>query len=167
MSKEVRGLVSDVETARTRVLQSVGDLAESQAAFKTSAESWSCAEIVEHLYLAETSGIAKIWAAADALRSGKGWTGDRPHRGKTIERIIQETWKPKEAAPPIAMPHIGGPLAFWLAIFRSLTPVLAELGAYLQGQPLQDIVFPHFISGPLDAAQRLEFLHFHMERHIG
>jgi hypothetical protein len=26
-------------------------------------------------------------------------------------------------------------------------------------------VYPHFLSGPLDARQRLEFLRFHIERH--
>jgi hypothetical protein len=47
-----------------------------------------------------------------------------------------------------------------------LTPVLTELTAALDGLPLEDVLFPHFLSGPLDARQRLEFLRFHMERHI-
>jgi DinB superfamily len=166
VKNELQRLVSDVETTRALVLQSVANLAEHQAAFKIAPDAWSCTEVIEHLYLAEVSGIAKIWSAADALRAGNGWTGESPHRGKSIEQIIEETWKPTETAPPIATPHIGGPIRFWRSAFRSLTPVIADLGAYLDGQPLQKIVFPHFISGPLDAEQRLQFLRYHMERHI-
>jgi len=166
VSHEVGELLSQVEAARSLVLQSVADMAESQAAFKTAEESWSCTEVLERLYLAEMSGIAKIWSAADDLRAGKGWTGDRPHRGKKIEQIIEETWKPKEKAPSIATPHIGGPMRFWRSALLSLIPLLADLGACLRGKPLQDILFPHFISGPLDARQRLEFLRYHMERHV-
>ncbi len=166
MKNDLQRLVSDVETARTLVLQSVASLAEYQAAFKISPDVWSCTEIVEHLYLAELSGVAKIWSASDALRAGKGWTGESPHRGKSIEQIVEETWKPTETAPPIATPHIGGPISFWRSALQSLTPVLADLGACLEAQPLHEIVFPHFISGPLDAEQRLQFLRYHMKRHI-
>jgi hypothetical protein len=166
MRGEVERLISDVEDARKEVARSVEGLSASQSAYKPTAESWSCTEVLEHLYLAEISGIAKIWSAADDLRVGKGWTGDCPHRGKRIERIIEETWKPVEKAPPIATPHIGGPLEFWLSALRMLSSPLANLGTSLEDQRLDLIVFPHFISGPLDARQRLEFLRFHMERHI-
>ena len=29
------------------------------------------------------------------------------------------------------------------------------------------MIFPHFLSGPLDAGQRIDFLRFHMLRHRG
>jgi hypothetical protein len=44
--------------------------------------------------------------------------------------------------------------------------VLDALGTKLEGADLESIVFPHFLSGPLDARQRLEFLRFHLERHL-
>ena len=166
MNGEVAKLVLDAEEARTRVIRSVADLAEHQAAFKISADSWSCSQVVEHLYLAEISGISKIWQAAVDLRAGKTWTGDTPHKGKRIEAIASETMKPKETAPPIATPHIGGPIDFWRSAFLSLAPILAQLGERLQGQPLQDVVFPHYLMGPLDGRQRLEFLRYHMDWHI-
>jgi hypothetical protein len=167
VQSDVQRLLSAVEDARVEVTRSAADLSPFQAAYKPSAASWSCAEVIEHLYLAEVSGVAKIWSASNDLRSGKGWTGESPHRGKPIEQIIRETWKPLEKAPSIATPHIGGPLAFWLSAFRSLSSVLGDLAAALQGQRLELIVFPHFISGPLDARQRLEFLRFQMQRHVG
>jgi hypothetical protein len=115
--------------------------------------------------LAELSGIAKIWAAHNALGANRGWSDERPNRGKSIESIVAATWKAKEVAPPIVTPHIDGPIQFWLTATRSLRPLLADLGAELRNTNLEDVVFPHFLSGPLDGRQRVAFLRFHLQRH--
>jgi hypothetical protein len=102
-------IVASVERARSSVLATVANVTEKQAAFKPAQTEWSIVEIIEHLYLAEMSGVTKIWSAADSFRAGQRWTDARPNQGKTIEQVVHETWKPKEVAPPIATPHIGGP----------------------------------------------------------
>ena len=165
MASDVDDLVLSVERARSALLESVVGLRDDQGAFKPSANEWSIAEILEHLFLAELGGITKVWAAVDDLRSVKRWSGELPNRGKRIEEIIAATWQPKETAPPVATPHFGGPLAAWISSQRCLTPLLRDLATQLEGQRLDAIVFPHFLSGPLDARQRLEFLRFHIERH--
>ena len=108
-----------------------------------------------------------MWGTASTFRDGNRWTKDLPHRGKSIDQVIAETWKRKEAAPPIATPHIGGPLACWRSATRSLTPILADLAVQLEGLPLEDLIYPHFLSGPLDMRQRVDFLRFHIDRHLG
>lgn len=163
---EVGNLIRSVEAARQGMLSSVAGLSEAEAAFRPAEGQWSVVEVLEHLYLAELSGVGKIWMALDQVRAGRAWTGDRPNAGRSIEDVIAATWKPKETAPPIATPHIGGPLAFWVQATRSLTGVLAALGAQMEGIRLEDVVFPHFLSGPLDGRQRVEFLRFHIERHV-
>jgi len=162
---DVDTLIQSVEVARTALLDSVAGLSEAQAAFKPGEGQWSVTDVLEHLYLAEFSGVAKIWTALEGFSRGTAWREDRPHRGKHIEDIVAGTWKPREVAPPIATPHIGGPLQLWVVATQSLRGVLAALGTQLQGVPLEDVVFPHYLSGPLDACQRLEFLRFHIERH--
>ena len=166
MATDVDALVLSVERARSALLESVVDLRDDQGAFKPSADEWSIAEILEHLFLAELGGITKVWAALDDLRAGKRWSGELPNRGKRIDEIIAATWRPKETAPPVATPHWGGPLAAWISAQRCLTQLLRDLATQLDGQSLDTIVFPHFLSGPLDARQRLEFLRFHIERHL-
>jgi hypothetical protein len=158
-------LIDTVERARAEVIATTMGLTAEQASFKPSPGEWSITENIEHLYLAEMSGLAKIWTAARQVRSGTAWTGPRPNNGRSIEDVIAATWKAKELAPEIATPHIGGPLEFWIQSFGSLTGVLNALGRELEGLDLESIVFPHFLSGPLDGRQRLEFLRFHMERH--
>ncbi len=158
-------LIQQVEQARRKFTGAVSALSDRQSTFKPAPDEWSVVEVVEHLYLAEISGVAKIWAALRFVQSGVHWTDPLPNRGKPIEMIIAETWKTKETAPPIATPHIGGPLSFWLSATRSLTMMLDELGTALQSVRLEEVVFPHFLCGPLDSRQRLEFLRFHIERH--
>lgn len=162
----VRELVGAVERARDAVIHAVKGLRPDQATFKPSPDEWSIVENVEHLYLAEISGLTKIWAAARQVRAGVAWADARPNQGKSIEEVVATTWKPKEVAPGIATPHIGGPLEAWISSLGSLRSVLADLATELDGHDLEAIVFPHYLSGPLDGRQRLEFLRFHMERHL-
>lgn len=166
VASEVDDLVRSVERARAALLEGITGLRSEQGAFKPSPNEWSIGEIVEHLFLAEVGGITKIWAALDDFQAGKRWSGDLPNRGKRIDDVVATTWKPRESAPQVAAPHLGGPLAAWTSALRSLTGVLRDLGTALEGHRLDAIVFPHFLSGPLDARQRLEFLRFHIERHL-
>jgi len=53
-------LVDGVERARDNVINAVKDLRPDQASFKPSPDTWSIVENVEHLYLAEVSGLTKI-----------------------------------------------------------------------------------------------------------
>src|SRR5690349_19073139 len=133
----LNALVESVERARNSVIDSVKDLRPDQASFKPSPDTWSIAENVEHLYLAEISGVTKIWAAADQVRAGIQWTDARPNHGQSIEAVIDQTWKTKEIAPSIATPHIGGPLSVWISCFKSLRPVLADLAKELERVDLE------------------------------
>lgn len=165
MATPIHDLIASVERARASLVGAVAPLTDRQGAYKPSPDEWSIAEVLEHLYLAELGGITKIWAALNAVRSGERWTGPLPNRGMSIEDVIANTWKPQEAAPPVATPHLGGPLTAWISAHRSLQPVLRDLAMQLQGTDLEAIVFPHFLSGPLDARQRIEFIRYHIERH--
>lgn len=163
---EVEHLISGIGNARQRFLTSVGSLSTRQGAFKPSEDSWSIAEITEHLVHAEHGGIRLIWTAAEGVRSGAPlWTGESPNRGLTIEEIVAKTWQPREMTPESAAPRMGGPVGYWLAALRSSPTLLAALAPQLADLDLSSVIYPHVISGPLDARQRLEFLRFHLDRH--
>ena len=163
---QVGQLVLEVEASRRRVLAAVADLSAKQGAFAPP-ERWSAAEILEHLVLAETGGANFVWRASTAYREGAPlWTGDSPNRGQSIEEVVERTWEPKETAPESATPRMGGPVQYWAAALAACQPVLDRLGSELEGLDLSAVVYPHFLSGPLDARQRLEFLRFHLDRHL-
>ena len=53
-----------------------------------------------------------------------------------------------------------------MAHLGSCDALLGQLPAQLEGLPLRRVIYPHFLSGPLDALQRLEFIRFHMQHHL-
>ena len=162
----VKTLIRDVAEARSRYLAALGNPSAAQSVFKPTPDDWSIAEITEHLTLAEQVGINGMWKALDGHRRGTPvWTGTSTQAGQPIEAVIGATWKEREQVPAVAAPRWGGPLQYWAAALRSCQPLLEELGDALEGVDLATIIYPHPISGPLDARQRLEFLRFHLDRH--
>lgn len=166
MTAEIDGLLADVAAARQRVMADVAAITEEQATWQPAPEEWSVAQVVEHLVLAEHSGIIRMWQAVVGLQRGQPvWQGEPVHRGKSIEQNIAETWREREAAPPNATPQTNGPLAYWVASLAACEPVLVALGRVLAPFDLEAVIAPHFLSGPLDARQRFEFLRWHMDHH--
>ena len=162
----VPGLIADVAAARRRVLDAVAGLTDDQETFHPAPGEWSAAQVVEHLVLAEQAGIQRVWLAAEGVRRGRPvWRGAPVHRGLPIEEVIARTWREREQAPPNATPQTDGPLAYWATCLEGCQPVLERLGAALDGLDLAEVIFPHFLSGPLDARQRLEFLRWHLDHH--
>jgi hypothetical protein len=166
MTREIDALIADVAAARQRVMEAVAGITEERATWQPAPEEWSVAQVVEHLVLAEHSGIVRIWQAVVGLECGRPvWRGEPVHRGKSIEQNIAETWREREAAPPNATPQTNGPLAYWVAALAACEPVLVALGRALVPLDLEAVIAPHFLSGPLDARQRFEFLRWHMDHH--
>lgn len=162
----VDSLVRDVAAARERYLSALGTPTPTQATFKPAADSWSLVELTEHMTLAEQVGLNGIWRALEGQRAGRPvWQGDPVHRGRSIEDVVASTWREREVVPAVAAPKWGGPLPYWMAALRGCQPVLEALSRQLGSMDLEQIVYPHPISGPLDARQRLEFLRFHLDRH--
>lgn len=153
--------VQRVEDTRRQVLDFLEPVSEAEATFAPSASAWSLQQIAEHLSLAEEVGILFIWRATITP-----WTGEHPHRGLTIEEVVARTWKDKEIAPEPATPRFGGPLAYWSARLAGCARLLQDLAVCLEDRSLERVIYPHVLSGPLDAGQRIDFLAFHMARHL-
>lgn len=69
--KNVSTVVDEARSSRKRVLAAVDQLTSEQGAFKPAADKWCINEILQHLVMAEQSGITKMWLAAEGVRSGK------------------------------------------------------------------------------------------------
>jgi hypothetical protein len=158
-------LIQEVEHSRAPLIAAVTGLTEAQGVFRPSEGQWSVAEVLEHLYFGGAVGHGEDLGSAQRPRGQQGLVGRTTESGQVHRIDRAATWKAKEVAPPIVTPHIGGPIQFWLTATQSLRPLLADLGAELRNTNLEDVVFPHFLSGPLDGRQRVAFLRFHLQRH--
>jgi len=161
-----KALLQNVATARKQFINAAGGLSHSQSQFKPTSEVWSVAEIAEHMVWAEMGGINGIWKTFHALKAKQPlWSGEAINHGLTIEVIIEKTWKEKEQVPETAKPRWFGPVEYWILALQNCQPLLEALLKELEGEDLEQIIYPHIISGPLNVIQRLEFLRFHLNRH--
>ena len=164
--KQLKTLIESVENARQAFIAEASDLTYAQIHFKPTPDTWSIIQNVEHIVRAEQSGVFGLFKAIDGYkRNDLVWSGNPIHRGLSIEEVVDKTWQPKEKVPEIAAPIWGGSLNYWLTLLNAQTALLKGLGNALEGLDLEEIIFPHPISGPLDAGQRLDFLRFHLARH--
>lgn len=167
MLPEVQRLVNEIAVARQELLRAVEHVPAAQGAFQPAPDAWSIAQVLEHLVWAELGGLNSMMSAIEAWRRGQPvWTDANPNRGKTIEEIIRATWRKKETAPESAGPTMGGPLPYWTALFQASHHVVERVAEEIQADELDDVIYPHFLSGPLTMRQRLEFLRYHMQHHM-
>ena len=157
--------IEAADAARRRIIDANRGLTPAQAAFK-AAGGWSVQAHIEHLVLSEQRGVQRIWLAAEGLRQGVPLqTGEAVHRGLPIEEVIARTWKPKEKAMVETDPVGEGPLSYWIARYEACQSTLEQIPGVLSGLDPARALDLHYLSGPLDAYQRLEFLRFHTDRH--
>ena len=162
----VHSRLAEIRIVRGRVLEECAGVSADHVAHRQDG-AWSLQDVIEHLVLAERGGFDLIWKAAEALRQGSPvWEGESENDGFRIEDVVARTWRPKETAPPSAEPSGEWSLECWLAHLRSCDSLLDQLPAHLDGLPLDRVIYPHFLCGPLNALQRLDFIRFHMEHHL-
>lgn len=167
MENKINVLLSAIKESRKRIIDLIANINADDGAFRLAQDQWSVQEIIEHLVLAERGGFDLIYTAAENYRIGKPvWSGNSENNGLSIEEIINKTWKTKEKAPPSATPQSKWSLAIWTCHFRNCDDLLLNLIPILKDLPLEKVIYPHFLCGPLNVIQRLEFIRFHIDRHF-
>ena len=159
--------IEKVEQARKNFIDACSGLTRAQTNFKISEDQWSVTDVAEHIVRAEWGGVNGIWYAIDGYRNNQPvWEGENINYGLTIEEIVERTWLRHQPAPEPARPQWGGPIEFWLVCLRNCKNTLVETYKQMEGLDPEKIIYPHPLSGPLNVYQRMDFLRYHMERHI-
>jgi len=168
MNIEITSLLKEIENARNQLVGSVNGLSHLQVNYQPSVNEWSILQIVEHLVWAEQGGICGMFKAIEGIKISQPiWSGESANHGLSIEQIVDKTWQAKEKVPEVAAPRWGGSMAFWISSLENCQLLLEQLKNHTASVNLEIAIYPHPISGPLNIFQRLEFLRFHMERHLG
>lgn len=166
---EVDRLIADVETVRDRIVARATSLPGDVVHRRPEPDAWSVAEIIEHLVLAEESGVRGLWRVAERVAAdvaGAPGPLSDPLRSRSIEQVFAHLEDRAVSAPDAVIPWAEGrPLPYWASRLRTQREQLKGLGEVLKEVGLERVVLPHFMAGPLDARQRLQFLRWHMERH--
>jgi len=158
--------LNKIKASRSQIIELANNISPVQGSIKIEPDMWNIQEVIEHLVLAEKGGFNLIYTAAEKFRIGEPvWTGKSENEGLSIEEIIMNTWKPKEKAPESATPKGKWSLGVWLSHFQNCDDLLKNLNVIVEDLPLNKVIYPHFLCGPLDIIQRLEFIRFHIDRH--
>ena len=155
--------LSALHASRKQFLDAVAGLSEAQLKFKASPESWSIAEVAEHLALAESVVFQAVQGALQSPEQPKN-----PEAQKLDQTIMttvpQRTTKFK--APEVLQP--GGKFKTTAEAVAAFKSARDEHIQYLN--TTQDALRQHFakhpVLGDMDAYQWLLVLAAHTERHV-
>jgi hypothetical protein len=155
-----------VEEKRKELLESFSGTPEDRLHFRVSENSWTVAQILEHLRLVE-SGVARLIAkrADQAREAGLGEERSTEsvmpsfdsHRERLERAVLQ--------SPEPVRPRGDVDYREALAGLNSSREVLRASAASANGLALSEIKHTHPILGELDLYQWLIFLGAHEERH--
>jgi hypothetical protein len=161
----VAEIYEDIDDTRARLVGAVENLSDEQLGFRPTPESWSAAEIIEHLSITE-GRVARMLAVmltklgADAARA-EGSPFEPVSIAEHVERSRTEKYKaPEEIRPK------GAPLPDSLAHLRDSRAALGDLRARVERVDGTRARFPHPVWGPLDLYQWLVFVGAHEQRHL-
>jgi hypothetical protein len=155
-----------VEEKRKELLESFSGTPEDRLHFRVSENSWTVAQILEHLRLVE-SGVARLVAKRvdQAREAGLGEERSTEsvmpsfdsHRERLERAVLQ--------SPEPVRPRGDVDYREALAGLNSSREVLRASAASANGLALSEIKHTHPILGELDLYQWLIFLGAHEERH--
>jgi hypothetical protein len=162
---EIQTAALSIMRARTRVIEDARSLSGEKASFKPSPDVWSVQEILEHLYLWDSWVLTMIRRLKGELSLQMRITVEYPNRNRTFEEIIAPLISKRVVTPKAMAPSDTATAEFWIQGLQANQKIVNELPALLSGTDPDSIVFPHFVAGPLNALQWLDFLTFHLEKH--
>jgi hypothetical protein len=162
----VAEIYEDIDGKRASLLRGVEGLSDEQQSFRASPDSWSVAEIVEHLSMVEGS-VARLLGSllGKAEAAGHARSTDAPFAPVTISEFVEQSRGQKFNAPESARPT-GAPLAESVNRLLETRAAVHNLRPRFESVDGTALRFPHPAFGPLDLYQWLAFIGVHDARHL-
>ena len=159
-------ILTSIDETRARLFERVASLTDAQKSKRSDSESWSVAEIIEHLSLVEkqivrlTTLMLMKAEAAEARASEDGRIGPI-----SLDRIVERSVREKYQAPETVLPT-SVPVDDSLAVMRESRGALHRLRPRLEATDLSSVSYPHPVFGPLNLYEWFVMIGLHEERHI-
>lgn len=166
MHPRLAELLAYADTQRTVLLDAVTSVAEPFREQRPGPESWSVAEVLEHLHLAE-QGIAWLvnWHVGEARAAGLGAEQETASVLGSLDkfRIAERTFP--VVSPGIVRPRGTMTSAQALVALEESRRALVAAASAGDGLALSTITYAHAILGALDMYQWILFVGQHEARH--
>ncbi|RMF88794.1 MAG: DinB family protein [Nitrospinota bacterium] len=163
---DLGALLTEIQEARSRILQAVEGVSEEQARYKRSPEEWSIQEVLEHLTLAEESILKLVSGTINRLKAGKSlYSGEHTNKGLTIKEIVAKG-PAKAKAPEPVQPTAAIPWNELRERYRAIDRQLPEQFRLFEEVDLRSLLYPHAFLGVMDMHQWLELIYAHAQNHL-
>ena len=164
LDKSPEVLAGEIEEARTRFLDLVDALADTEVLASVGEGRWSPLQYLEHLVRAEEATLWRMFGSVEAARSGRpGPVSPTPEL--SIEEVVDRTWAPRVDSPPLAVPAWTGSPRYWTLRMRRNRSLVDAFAEHVADAEMDSVAYEHPISGPFTMRQGMEFVRFHIERH--
>lgn len=167
MNKNLKEIINYIEKIRTDIKNYTAEKKSMELSRKIEVESWSPAEILQHLYKTEIY-ITKLLVRQLARAKKKNMTAvaDNSSYLNSLDELEIEKGKEKIKAPEIALPEESVGIDTILENMDNsrieLNKVLDEFSKY----DMAGIEFPHPTGKRMNMIQWILFLGKHEERHF-
>ncbi len=162
----IKEMVADIERARSAFLNLLQSIDPESMEALIAKDRWSPVQYLEHLVRAEEATLWRMFKAVDDWRREKK-AQPSPTPEATIEEIVDRTWGERIEAPPLAVPQLGAPAAYWMVRMKRNAEIVKAFAALIREEELDTLSYPHPISGPFTMRQGFQFVRFHIDRHRG
>lgn len=159
-------ILQTIEAAHARLLDVVGDVSDAQAEVRPSEDSWTIAEIVEHLANVQ-EGMGKVTSIILKKVEGEGAKAEASDRIRPLDfDALSERLAQKFQAPENVRPKGGVSVEASLARIANDYERISGMRERLEAADLSAASFPHPAIGPIDGYHWLALIGLHEERHI-
>ncbi len=158
----IRKTFDTLDRQTTSLLDRLNAFDAAQLEYRTEPGTWSILDVAHHLMLVEAGVVAtaksgKVKGRKKRLRQRFGHLAV-----KTVLKLGIRVKAPSELVEPredISFPEVKEK---WLQARSELKEIVAVASAPERGQPL----FHHFVAGPLDYRDGVEFVLLHFDHHM-
>jgi uncharacterized damage-inducible protein DinB len=161
--QNIGDIYDELDAVRARLTARAEALTPAQAAFRPTPDSWSPAEVIEHLSISEagiTRAIVGLLTQAEA--AGAVASGFTPF---SLAGLAEKAAGQKFNAPDILKPTSEVSVAEALERLRHSRAALHALRPRLEAADASAYHFPHPAFGPINGYQWLAFIGVHEARH--
>ncbi len=164
----VEEIFSSIDASRQRLQARLEELDEAARHHKQTGQTWSAAEIAEHLAVIErrmAGLLSSLLEKAEANENSK--CRETTQIGPiSLARFAERSRAEKFAAPEAVRPQGGVSISTSLANLQTTRETLRALQPRIEALDLSAYTFPHPVFGPLNFYEWLLFIGAHEERHL-
>ena len=161
MLKEIKGLISDLEDRKLRLLKDLSTYSDDQLRFQPEPERWSILMALQHIVLGER-GIRLTEAA---LRNNP--LRKQLKSGKMLAVVMDVLEKDIPVDVPDTSVEPDGSMEFdeLTGLWDRERKILCDLLEEITEETVNDVMFSHPAAGPLDPVATLRLAVAHLDAH--